>query len=121
MEMEEAIRVVRSLANGMNPETNEALEEGSVCRRPLTVKALNRALASLVAQQERERKKPSNSGRAWSHAEDEQICEALRVGTDFREIAKKHNRSIAAILARLVKLGKIAPGKSEQLFPPKVA
>jgi len=121
MEIEEAIRVVRSLANGMHPETNEALDEGSVCRRPLAIKALNRALGSLVARQERERKKPTNSGRSWSHAEDEQICEALRIGTDFQEIAKKHNRSIAAILARLVKLGKIAPGKSGNLFPPKVA
>jgi len=121
MEIEEAIQVIRALANGQNPETKENLEETSICRQPLAVKALNRALASLVAQQERERKRPTNAGKSWSPAEDEQICKELRKGTDFHEIAKIHNRSIAAILARLVKLGKIAPSKSGHLFPPKVA
>lgn len=28
---------------------------------------------------------------------------------DFREIAKAHNRTVPSIVARLVKLGKIAP------------
>jgi hypothetical protein len=121
MEIEEAIQCIRALANGTNPETNESLEETSVCRRPQAVKALNRALAALVAQQGREQKRPSNAGRAWSQTEDAQVCEELRNGTDFHEIAKTHNRSIAAILARLVKLGKIAPGKAGDLFPPKVA
>ena len=121
MEIEEAIQCIRALANGTNPETNESLEETSVCRRPLAVKALNRALAALVAQQDREKKRPSNAGRTWSQTEDAQICEELRAGTDFHDIAKKHNRSIASILARLVKLGKIAPTKGGDLFPPKVA
>jgi DNA-binding NarL/FixJ family response regulator len=121
MEIQEAIQVIRSLANGVDPETQQSLEESSICRRPQAVKALNRALAALVAQQEREQKRPSNAGRAWSQAEDQQVCEELRKGTDFHEIAKAHNRSIAAILARLVKLGKIAPSKSGELFPPKVA
>lgn len=121
MDIEAAIECIRALANGINPETKEPLEETSVCRRPLAIKALNRALASLVAQQERLSKRPSNNGRAWSPAEDGQICEALRKGMDFHEIAKTHNRSLAAILARLVKLGKIAPEKAGNLFPPKVA
>ena len=121
MQIEEAIQVIRALANGQNPETKQAVEENSVCRLPLAVKALNRALAALVAQQERERTRPSNSGRSWSRAEDEQICEALRLGTDFREIAKTHNRSVAAILARLVKLGKITPGRADKPASNKVA
>jgi antitoxin (DNA-binding transcriptional repressor) of toxin-antitoxin stability system len=121
MEIEEAIECIRSLANGINPETKQPIEENSACRQPLAIKALNRALASLVAQQQRSQKRPSNSGRSWSPAEDAQICEALRNGTDLHEIAKTHSRSIAAILARLVKLGKIAPEKAGELFPTKVA
>jgi len=121
MEIDEAIKIIRALANGVDPDSNEGLPEGSVCRQPQAVKALNRALASLVSQQERDLKRPSNAGKAWTPAEDEQVCQELRQGTDFNQIAKVHNRSIAAILARLVKLGKITPEKSGHMFPPKVA
>ena len=121
MEVDEAIKVIRALANGMDPQTDKPLGEDSICRTPRTVKALNRALAALVAQDERGRKKPTNAGRPWTGAEDEQVCEALRRGTDFNDIAKAHNRTIAAILARLVKLGKIKPKNSGDLFPPQVA
>jgi hypothetical protein len=121
MEIQEAIQVIRHLANGVDPETQQSLEENSICRRPLAVKALNRALGALISQQEREQMRPNNSWKAWSHAEDKQICEELRKGTDFHAIAKAHNRSLAAILARLVKLGKIKPGESAQPIPPKVA
>jgi hypothetical protein len=121
MEIEQAIQTIRALANGVHPETGEALEQASVCRTPDAVKALNRALAALVAQQEREKKRPKNAGKAWSHEEDTQICEELRQGIDFNQIANTHNRSLAAILARLVKLGKISPDKSAHVFPPKVA
>jgi len=121
MEIEQAVNVIRALANGVHPESGAALEENSICRTPDAIKALNRALAALVAQQEREKKRPRNAGKNWSHEEDAQICEELRQGIDFNQIAKTHNRSLAAILARLVKLGKIAPEKSGRLFPPKVA
>lgn len=121
MELAAAIPVIRALANGVHPQTGKALEENSVCRLPEAIKALNRALASLVAQQERQLRRPGNTGNRWSREEDEKVCEELRQGTDFNQIAKTHNRSLAAILARLVKLGKIAPEKSGHLFPPKVA
>jgi len=121
MELEEAIKTIRALADGVNPETGEVLQENSVCRAPQSVKALNRALAALVAQQEREKNRPQNAGKSWSRAEDEQVCEELRQGNDFNQIAKAHNRSVPAIVARLIKLGKVAPSKSSRLFPTQVA
>lgn len=122
MELDEAIKVIRALADGLHPETGETLHEKSVCRAPQSVKALNRALGAMIAQKERERRKPQNGGKSWSRAEDEQVCEELRLGNDFKQIAKTHNRSIPAIVARLVKLGKIAPGKSSgRIFPAQVA
>jgi hypothetical protein len=45
-------------------------------------------------------------------------------GQEINDIAKTHNRTVAAIAARLVKLGKVAPtklDKSGPLFPEKVA
>jgi DNA-binding NarL/FixJ family response regulator len=121
MEIQDAINVIRALADGMNPETREVLKEDSICRRPQTVMALNRALAALVTQQERELKKPASAGQYWSRSEDKQVCEELRKGMDFEEIAKTHNRTVPSIIVRLVKLGKIAPNKSGSLFPPQVA
>jgi hypothetical protein len=121
MEIQDAINVIRALADGMNPETREVLKEDSICRRPQTVMALNRALAALVTQQERELKKPASAGQYWSRSEDKQVCEELRKGMDFEEVAKTHNRTVPSIIVRLVKLGKIAPNKSGSLFPPQVA
>jgi len=121
MDLEQAIPIIRALANGVHPETGAALEESSVCRTANSVKALNRALAALVAQEEREKKRPKNAGKPWSAEEDSQICDELRQGHDFPRIATTHDRSVAGILARLVKLGKIAPDKSARNFPPKVA
>ncbi len=109
MEIEEALKIMRVLANGAHPETGEALEAGSICRQPQVVKALNRAIGALVTAQERDRKRPMNAFRTWTRAEDAQVCEEVRKGMDFHEIAKTHNRTVPSIVARLVKLGKIAP------------
>jgi hypothetical protein len=121
MEIQEAIKVIRALADGVHPETREVLQADSICRNPQAVVALNRALAALVTQQQRELKAPASAGQYWSRAEDKQVCEELRKGMGLDEIAKAHNRSVPSIIVRLVKLGKIAPDKSGSLFPPQVA
>ncbi len=121
MDIQEALKIMRALANGTNPENGEALEESSVCRRPQTVRALNRAISALVAEQGRETKRPRNAFRTWTRAEDAQVCEELRKGMDFTDIAKAHDRTIPSIVARLVKLGKIAPQAARQGSPPRAA
>jgi|SRR5579863_4350053 len=121
VDIQEAIKVIRALADGLDPETNAALPEDSICRKALSVKALNRAVGSLIAQSEREQNRPTGAGRAWTGKEDAQVCEEVRKGMDFREIAKSHNRSVPAIVARLVKLGKISQQKLAQTNNPKAA
>jgi hypothetical protein len=98
---------MRSLANGVDPSTGDKIEANSTCRQPQVIKALNRAISSLVQEEKREQRKPTNAFRSWTGAEDAQVCEELRSGKDFHEIAKAHNRTVASILARLVKLGQI--------------
>jgi len=110
MEIQEAIKVIRALADGVHPETHESLKDDSVCRTAQAVMALNREL-----------KKPASAGQYWSRAEDKQVCEELHKGMSFEDIAKTHNRSVPSIIVRLVKLGKVAPDKSGSLFPPQVA
>ena len=121
MELEDAIKTIRALADGVHPETGEILPKDSVCCAAQCVRALNRAAAALIAQQEREKNRPQNAYKSWSRAEDQQVCEELRLGNDFDQIAKAHNRSVPAIVARLIKLGKIAPSKSNSVFPTQVA
>jgi hypothetical protein len=124
MEIQEALRIMRALADGVNPGTGEALLADAVYQDAPVVRAFHRAIAALEYVQERERSRktpPANAGKSWSRAEDQQVCEELRRGVDFYQIAKTHNRSIGSIVARLVKLGKMGPNMPLGLFDPKVA
>ncbi len=107
MDIAETLKIVRALANGVDPETGGNLEQNSTCCQPRVVKALNRSISALVQEQKREQRKPSNAFRKWTRAEDAQVCEEVRNGKDFHDIAAAHNRTLASIVARLVKLGKI--------------
>jgi hypothetical protein len=124
VEIEEALRIVRALADGVNPHTGEACPGDSIVRNPQVVIALHQAVGTMEALAEREKAKqaqPANAYRWWSKAEDQQVCEELREGLDFKNIAKKHNRTVPSIVARLIKLGKIQPKSSAPLFPEKAA
>lgn len=124
MEIEEALRIVRALADGVDPYTGQACPGESVVRNPQVVIALHRAVGAMEALAEREKarqSRPANANRYWSKAEDQQVCEELRQGLDFKEIARKHHRTVPSIVARLIKLGKIAPKPSAPLFSEKVA
>jgi hypothetical protein len=106
MEIQEALRIMRALADGVNPETGQALMADAVYQDAPVVQAFHRAVGALEYLQERERSKrtpPGNTGKSWPRAEDQQVCEELR-GIDFQQIAKTHKRSIGSIIARLVKL-----------------
>ena len=109
MDIPEAIKIMRALGAGTNPETGEAMEADALCRKPAVVKALNRALGALVKYEERKRQKPQNAGRYWSREEVAKVYEEVRQGMDFHQIAKLHNRTVGSIMARLIKLGKIKP------------
>lgn len=113
MEIQEALEIVRNLANGLHPSTGEAIPTESLFQHPQAIRALNRAVGALEFQMERERSRrslPANAGKAWSTQEDGQICEELRRGISFQEIAKLHSRTAGSIVARLIRLGKISAG-----------
>jgi hypothetical protein len=113
MEIQEALTVVRKLADGVHPETGEILSSDSLYNHPQAVRALHRAIGALEFQSERERTRkflPSNAGKPWSNQEDAQICDELRRGMSFEHIAQMHNRTNGSIVARLVKLGRISAG-----------
>jgi hypothetical protein len=125
VELDEALRMIRRMADGLDPLTGKECAADSVLANPEVVIALHRAVGAMEAQLERERIKkaqPGNAFRWWSKAEDAQLCEELRQGMDFDEIAKKHHRTVVSVAARLVKLGKTAPQKkSGPLFSERAA
>lgn len=113
MEIQEALAILRKLADGVHPETAEILQQDCLYNHPQAVRALHRAAAALEFEQERERVKkflPSNAGKSWSSQEDSQICDELRRGMTFEQIARVHNRTNGSIISRLVRLGKISAG-----------
>jgi hypothetical protein len=117
MEIQEAVTIMRALAAGLEPETGNPMQSDCLCLKPAVVKALNRALGALLQLEQRERGRPQNAFRTWTRKEEAQVCEEVRNGMDFHEIARAHSRSVGSIVARLVKLGKIAPAGS----PPRAA
>jgi hypothetical protein len=124
MEIQETLRIMRALADGVNPETGDCLVADAVYQYPPVVRALHQAVGALEIMEERLRNKktsPAKTGKSWSLAEDQQVCEELRRGVDFHQIAKTHNRTIGSIIARLVKLGRIGPNTPLDMFGPKVA
>jgi superfamily II RNA helicase len=114
MEIQETLAVIRKLADGVHPESGEALPRDCLYHHPVAVRALYRAMAALEFQDQQERVKrflPKNAGKPWSNQEDVEICEELRRGMSFEQIAQLHSRTNGSIIARLVRLGKIAAGQ----------
>lgn len=124
MEIQEVVRIVRALADGISPETGAALTADVLCQYASVIRAFHRAAGALEILQEQERSRgtlPAEGSRSWSRAEDAQVCDELRRGFDFYQIARTHNRSVASIITRLVKLGQIGPNSPLELFRPRVA
>jgi hypothetical protein len=51
MDIQEALKIMRALANGTKPENGETLEESSVCRQPQTVRAPDGAISARCRSQ----------------------------------------------------------------------
>lgn len=110
MEIQEALAVVRKLADGIHPDTGVVLPGDCLYHHHQAVRALQIAVAALEFRLQRERKKflPKNAGKPWSNQEEAQVCEELRRGVSFDQIAHLHSRTTGSIVARLVRLGKIS-------------
>ncbi|HZR02988.1 MAG TPA: hypothetical protein VFA81_07445 [Burkholderiales bacterium] len=110
MEQAQALAVVRSLANGVDPESGEVFPAESTYQRPLVVRALYEAAAALERIERFERRRaqmPAKTGEPWTEDEDRKLLAAFDVGRALQELAAAHERSMGAIRARLLKYGRI--------------
>lgn len=114
MEREQALKIVNALANGVHPATGEVFAADSAYQHPDTVRALFEAVRAMEGAHAREtpagRKSadmPANTFVRWTPEEEERLAAAFDAGRTSAELARLHNRSRAAIEARLLKMGKI--------------
>lgn len=110
MEQAQALTVVRSLANGVDPETGEVFPADSAYQRPLVVRALYEAAAALERMERFERRKaqmPAKTGEPWTEDEDRKLLSGFDAGRALQELAAAHERTMGAVRARLLKYGRI--------------
>ena len=114
MEKDQTLSILNALANGVHPATGEKFAADGPYQHPDTVRALFEAMRAVegggAAAPSAERKPAfpqSGSGSRWSADEEERLAGGFAAGRTVDELARAHNRSRAAIEARLVRLGKM--------------
>ena len=110
MESTQALAVVRSLANGVDPESGEVFPPESAYQRPQVVRALYEAATALERIERFERRKaqlPSKTGEPWSEDDDRKLLAGFDAGRALQELAAVHERTTGAVRARLLKYGRI--------------
>lgn len=111
MNPSEALTVVRSLANGVDPGTGEAFGADSVYQRADIVRALFVAANALERSERFSRRRddlPAKAGQPWTEDEDRKLLASFDAGRGLQELAAAHERTQTGIRARLVKYGRLA-------------
>ena len=130
MEREQTLRILNALANGVHPATGERFAADGPYQHPDTVRALFEAMravegggAATPAPERRPALPQSGAGSRWSTEEEERLAGEFDSGRTVDELARAHNRSRAAIEARLVRLGKMDASAvtSSLRYPPTPA
>src|SRR5260370_41411345 len=110
MEQSQALAVVRSLANGVDPESGEVFPPDSAYQRPLVVRALYEAAAALERMERFERRKsqmPPKTGEPWTEDEDRKLLAAFAAGRALQELAAADGRTMGGVGGGLLKDGRI--------------
>jgi len=114
METRDALLVIQSLADGVNPHTGELFSEDSPYQHPQVVRALFIAVGALQRLEDRQRREqhlPEHAGKPWDDAEDKQLSGSFDAGVTVTQLAQQHKRTEGAIQLRLEKLGKVPPSR----------
>ena len=108
MEIDRAKELLTILADGINPITGELLPDEDSCNQVEIVRALHSVIMELDNKNKTPTKKyRENSGKPWTAEEENQLIAEYNEGLKVKDIAKIHERSNGAIMARLMKIGGI--------------
>jgi hypothetical protein len=109
MELQIAREIINVLAQGIHPVTGEAMPADSPYNEPPVIRALfavSQALEHCDLSRPR-REAPANAGKAWTGEEDDKLLAAFDAGQEIKRMALDLGRSLVAVEARLVKLGRM--------------
>ena len=121
MEAIEALKLLRPLAEGIDPFTGEIYSEKSPYQNPNTVRALFLAISALERESKGEIRKKSGrerSGEKWTEKEKVSLLEFFDAKIPIDEIAAKLKRSSYAIAYRLFQNKKITESELAKYTPP---
>ena len=113
MDKDQTLKILNALANGVHPATGEVFASDSAYQDADTVRALFDAVRAIEAMSQPSPGQgtrsdiPANTYVRWTREEEERLAAGFDAGKTSAELAKLHNRSRAAIEARLLRLGKI--------------
>jgi hypothetical protein len=106
------INVLRMLAKGYDPVTNEKISEDDVCNKAVVIRALYDAIQKLLlydgpigAIASAKKKSQGNhkkAGLPWEADEDQRLCLEYKNGKTIGDLSTIHQRTKGAISARLV-------------------
>lgn len=123
MDSNEAVRIVRLLASGIDPTTGEPFPDDSPYNHPLVIRALytvTQATGSSVApipkKSDEEKQmdnikagRPRNAGIRWTDGQRDDLATRFREGATVDELARHFERSRGAINSELDRQGLSEP------------
>lgn len=114
----DAQKIVLALAQGIDPETGEIVDNDGPLNSPHVIRALFLAARALEGSTEPRPKRVEvagieNAGAAWTDEEDERLLRKFDEGAKVASLASIHRRTPGAITSRLVKHGRIRVPRSD--------
>ena len=112
MEIDRAQEIVKRLANGINPTTDEIFADDSPYNSPEVVRALFTVLYHIKqpSKSSAAESRPTNAGRPWTEGLKREVAELFSQGRSIAELAQHFGRSKGAISSELVRQGIIVRG-----------
>ncbi len=130
MESTQALKLLTTLSNGINPITAEAFPAESPYQHPDIVRALFQAVRALEERHNqppagpavgdrvgdrpsattdapRAANRPGKAGKPWSQPEDDELLAAYDAGQTIVALAQAHQRSRLGVEARLARYGRV--------------
>jgi hypothetical protein len=120
MEIDAALKIIRSLADGKDPETGKTFPPSSPYQRPDTIRALTTAAEVL----DKINKNPAhriaiggNVGKPWMEDEDALLKSEFEQKVPYIEMARRHKRTLGGVMAHLARLGLIEDNPNYKMSP----
>jgi hypothetical protein len=112
MDLADVVAILEALADGAHPLTGEQLPAHSPYNVPQVIRALFTAARELRLRPgppAAPGARPPKAGQPWSPEEDQRLRQEFAAKVPIPEVARRHQRTRVAIMARLMRLGLLRP------------